>query len=261
MNTGEVAKFVLEESLVWTMTTNSYKYYTLNMLKSIQEIARVPWKLCIICCDDESFLFFRREGIPCIPWKRGEQKGQTRIAGFGSQDFMKWNRIKLNILEWFAVNAKSLGIHSSLYIDGDIVFQNDPWPVLKGVWSAGGAGLLFQCDCANSDEHSGCGNICSGCIATLHKDENTPSYTKLYQVDEVLWREVEKQDQPYIEKRLEALGIAYETLPRRLFGNGHWQKSFKWKDDSSWILLHYNYRVGDTKKQAMRTYGHWRIPY
>jgi hypothetical protein len=174
---------------------------------------------------------------------------------------MKWNRIKLNILEWFVENAKSLGIDRSLYVDGDIVFQNDPWPVLKEVWSAGGAGLLFQCDCGNANDHSGCGYICSGCIATAHTEANTPSYTNLYQVEEELWAEVEKQDQPYIGKRLVALGVAYETLSRRIFGNGYWQKSLKWRGDPSWVLLHYNYRIGDTKKQAMKKYGHWRIPY
>jgi len=261
MNSEEVRKFVLEGSIVWTMTTNSYKYYTLNMLRSLQEVARVPWRLCIICCDDESFLFFRREGIPCVSWKRGEQKGQTRIAGFGSLDFMKWNRIKLNILEWFLVNAKILGVEKSLYVDGDIVFQNGPWPVLEDIWLGGGPGLLFQCDCGNADDHSRCGYICSGCIATLHGRIDQESCVKLYQVDEDLWQEMEKQDQPYIARRLQTLGIPYETLRRKLFGNGHWQKSLKWKGDSSWVLLHYNYRIGDTKKVAMKTYGHWRIPY
>lgn len=258
MNSEEIRKFVKEGRLVWTMTTNSYKYYTLNMLTSLREKAKVTWPLCIICCDDESFSFFRREGMACVVWKRGEQRGQRAIAAFGTMEFMKWNRIKLNILDWFAKHALTMGISKSLYVDGDIVFQGDPWPVLEGVWMGGSPPLLFQCDCANADEHEGCGAICSGVIACRHTDFDSG---KLYEIDEVVWKEVEKQDQLYIAKRLVQNEIAYKTLGRRQFGNGHWQRSLKWKGDPTWILLHYNYRVGDTKKQAMKEYSHWYIPY
>ena len=260
MNSEDVQKFVKDGILTWTMTTNYYKFYTLNMITSLKEVAKVPWTLCVICCDDESFLFFRREGIPCIAWKRGGQKGQKAIAAFGTQEFMKWNRMKIDILQWFCQNALAAKAEKTLYVDGDIVFQRDPWPVLKEEFASSEKPLLFQCDCANDTEHEseGCGNICSGVIATLHtKFDNG----KLYEIDEALWKEVDKQDQPYIGKGLVRLGIPYKTLGRRLFGNGHWQKSLKWKDDPTWILLHYNFRVGDTKKQAMRSYGHWRIPY
>lgn len=255
MNAEGLRGFVKDGRIVWTMTTNSYKFYTLNMISSLREVAKVPWTLCVICCDDESFLFFRREGIPCVAWKGAPQKGQRIIASFGSLDFMKLNRIKIEILQWFVSISE---IQKSLYVDGDIVFQHDPWPVLEDEWKSGSPSLLFQCDCANADEHSGCGNICSGVIATLH---TKCDLGKLYEIEEVAWKEAEKQDQPYIGKRLLEFGIPYKTLTRRLFGNGHWQKSLQWKDDPTWILLHYNYRVGDTKKQAMRTYGHWRIPY
>ena len=258
MNSEELRAFVKEGEIVWTMTTNFYKYYTLNMIATLKEVAKVPWQLCVICCDDESFLFFRRQGIPSIAWKRGGQKGQRVIAAFGTQEFMKWNRMKIDILRWFCENYSGIGIEKSLYVDGDIVFQNDPWPMLNEIWLDKGPALLFQCDCANANEHEGCGNICSGVIATRHTHFDS---SKIYEIDENLWKEVNKQDQPYIGRRLDNLGVPYKTLSRRLFGNGHWQKSLKWKNDATWVLLHYNYRVGDTKKQAMKTYGHWRIPY
>jgi len=258
MNSEDVQKFTKDGRLVWTMTTNSYKYYTLNMITSLRR-ANVLWPLCIICCDDESFLFFRREGISCLSWKRGEQKGQRAVATFGSAEFMKWNRIKLNILDWFAKNAVAAGISKTLYVDGDIVFQGDPWPFLEQEWLLDGSpSLLFQCDCANAEEHKGCGVICSGVVACRHTDFDSG---KLYEIDNTLWNEVQKQDQPYIAKRLIEFAVPYKTLARRPFGNGHWQKSLKWKDDPTWILLHYNFRVGDTKKQAMKSYGHWYIPY
>lgn len=258
MKVEDLQGFIKDGRLAWTMTTNYYKFYTMNMIASLREVAKVSWPLCVICCDDESFLFFRREGISCIAWKRGEQKGQKGIAAFGTQEFMKWNRIKIDILRWFCENSLTAGITKSLYVDGDIVFQRDPWPVLEDEWAGSSPALLFQCDCANDNEHSGCGNICSGVIACFHTRFDA---SKLYEMDEALWKEVNKQDQPYIGRRLVNLEIPYKNLSRRLFGNGHWQKSLKWKDDPTWILLHYNFRVGDTKKQAMKSYGHWRIPY
>jgi hypothetical protein len=94
----------------------------------------------------------------------------------------------------------------------------------------------------------------------------------LYKYVKEEWLASSEQDQPYITNRLGTLSIPYGILPRAEFGNGYWQKSMKWaqagagtsaqaSQSPSWILLHYNYRVGDTKKAAMKTYGHWLIPY
>jgi len=151
-----------------------------------------------------------------------------------------------------------------LYLDGDIVVQKDPWPVLEEEFAKGGEDLLFQCDCGNFDSHEGCGNICSGVISQRHAASSSSQgggeVFLLYSFDKDSWEAAEKQDQPYIQNRLRSLGIPYRTLRRDLWGNGHWQMSMKWKT-TPWILIHYNYRIGDTKKQAMRKYGHWIIPY
>ena len=135
MNVADLKIFIREGRIVWTITTQFYKYYTLNMITSLRDMAKVPWTLCVICCDAKSFLFFRREGIPCVEWKSEEHMSQKGIAAFGSLDFMKVNRIKIDILQWFTKNSIAAGIQKSLYVDGDIVFQRDPWPVLEDMWS------------------------------------------------------------------------------------------------------------------------------
>jgi hypothetical protein len=251
-----VQPFLHNSRLTWTMTTNGYKFYTLNLIAWLREKARVPWTLCVICCDAESYSFFRREGIPCIAYQ-SQKSQQQRLATFGTSEFAKWNRIKLDLLHYFAENAKSLGITHTLYLDGDIVVQRDPWPVLEGAWVS--PDLLFQCDCIGSEDHSNCGVICSGVIAHRISDD---SLARLYEFEQKGWDAAEKQDQPYIGARLKSLGIPYTTLARSLWGNGEWQKSGRWREEfPEWVLLHYNYRMGDTKKGAMRTFGHWRIPY
>ena len=251
-----VQPFIKQGRIVWTMTTSAYKLYTLNLRKWLIEVAKVPWTLCIICCDQDSYTFCRRESVPCIFYKdQTIRKGQQGIAVFGSTEFKVWNRIKLDLLRWFAANALSLGIEWSLYLDGDIVVQQDPWPNLIDL----SGNLFFQCDCGNVDPHDApapnCRNICSGVIATRHVSE---MQADLYSYTPTLWKKSLEQDQPYIAERLKETRTSFQTLSRRLFGNGHWQQKGAWKEDD-WVLLHYNYRSGDTKKLAMRAAKHWLL--
>jgi hypothetical protein len=259
MEYQKLLPFVYEGTFTWTMTTNGYKFYTLNLVRWLTEVAKVPWKLCIICCDIESLTYFRREGIPCIGYKSGEHKGQASLAPFGTADFNRWNRTKLEIFKVLCYEADTLGIQESLYLDGDIVVQKDPWPVLKGMSES----FVFQCDCFHQEEHlesdaPGCEVICSGVLRIRHTGL-TEVEKQIFDFDRELWQTCDG-DQSYIAARLKAAGIRPKTLPRRQFGNGTWQKSGAWKD-GDWILLHYNYREGNTKRAAMKTFGHWRIPY
>ncbi len=261
MNVTEVQPFVLEGRFVWTMTTNGYKYYTLNLLSWLREVAKVPWKLCVFCCDRESYSFFRREGVPCVlSLSLGTSAPQTGISAFGTESFSRLNEKKLDLLAWVIRNAAELGILRSAYLDGDIVVQQDLWPTLDHAFEE--TSLVFQCDCANDDDHKNCGCVCTGVICVNHEALYPEKILPLCTIDRQLWQACEKQDQPYVQRRLVDTGLAFSTLQRHLYGNGHWQKSGKWKScREPWVLLHYNYRVGDTKKAAMRQAGHWRIPY
>ena len=258
MESQQVAKFVSKEgSLTWTMTTNGYKTYTLNLVSWLRDVAKVSWKLCVICCDRESHEFFRREGVPCLLYSDKMEGGQTSVSVFGSASFARLNLKKLKILDWVETHANALGIRKSLYLDGDIVVAADPWPVLDEIAKQKGASLLFQCDCYHGIDHADCRSICSGCICRFHDGEPLIS---LYKVDAEQWKAADFQDQPYIANRLTLLNIPFYTLPRRLFGNGGWQKGGAWRQ-GDWILLHYNYRAGNSKKSAMQESGHWRISY
>lgn len=249
-----VQKFVFNEQLTWTLTTNGYKFYTFNLYKWLTERAKVPWKLMIVCGDKESYSFFKREGISCISLEGVKESHQTNISSFGTDSFKVWNRIKLDLLRWIVMNANTLGVKKSMYIDGDIIIQKDPWVYIPDTTD-----VLFQCDCGKADElhtDSKCNSPCSGFIVHNH----TIDLSKLYVFDKIMWKDSLEQDQPYIQTRLKVLNIPFNTLDRKLYGNGIIQKSGLWKTDD-WVLLHYNYRVGDTKKQAMKANNHWLVPY
>jgi hypothetical protein len=253
MDLKRIQPFIYENHITWTMTTNGYKLYTLNLIAWLTQVAKVPWTLCVICCDAESYTFFRREGIPCIPYEIQTSKGQQMISPFGSNDFAKWNRKKVELLLWFTRICPEAGVKKSLYLDGDIVVQKDPWAYLEG-----SSDLIFQCDCVGSEVHSNCKSICSGVLFQRHNGD--PKIKELFMFDKTDWEAAERQDQPYIANRLAKLNIPFNTLDRGLFGNGQIQMAGLWKTQP-WVLLHYNYRVGDTKKQAMRAAGHWRLLY
>jgi hypothetical protein len=250
-----IGQFVKDGRLLWTMTTNGYKFYTVNLIWWLRNVAKVHWPFCVICCDRESYIYFRQEGIACIQYD-GKHMNQRKLASFETQEFGRIVIKKLEILHWISKNANKYGITKSLYIDGDIVVQRDPWPVLDGLWENGMKELAFQCDCSNDEEHIDCGVACTGVIAMKHTYDASP----IWQFHKETWLKSNNNDQAFVGYRLKELKVDYSTLPRPEWCNGTWQKSMKWKDHN-WVLLHYNYRVGDTKKAAMKEQGHWRIPY
>jgi len=254
MNAEQVLPIVSKGCITWTMTTIGYVKYTLNIVKWLQRT--VPWTLCIICCDPESEMFFRREQIPCVQWKvRRRTRTQDGMAAFGTPSFEVCNMEKLDILKWFALNYEAAGIKQSLYLDGDIVVQKDPWLLLPGRGPDSSCNLAFQCDCSHEEEFHECASPCSGVIWTRHV---SVAQAAIYEIHEALWKAAGSMDQYYIMKTLALTKTAYKILDRRQFGNGVWQKTGRWKD-GDWTLLHYNYMVSGTKRTAMKNAGHWLI--
>ena len=90
MNIDDVKRFVKDGRIAWTMTTVGYTKYTLNLSQWLTTIAKVPWTLCVVCCDKESEAFFRREKVPYISWN-GERVKRTQdgMAAFGTTAFEK----------------------------------------------------------------------------------------------------------------------------------------------------------------------------
>ena len=250
MNADQIMPFVSKGCITWTMTTIGYVKYTLNLVTWLKSVG-VPWTLCIICCDPESELFFRREQIPCILWKGRRTRTQDGMAAFGTPSFEVCNKEKVDILKWFALNYHAAGIQQSLYLDGDIVIQKDPWAYLGKTAD----NIAFQCDCSHDQEVHECASPCSGVIWTRHV---STTQADIYEIDQALWKDAGSMDQYYIMKTLALTKTAYSILDRRQFGNGVWQKTGRWKD-GDWTLLHYNYLVSGTKKTAMKNAKHWLI--
>jgi hypothetical protein len=238
-------------TLVWTMTTNGYKYYTLNLAQSLRN-SGIPWKLCVVCVDRESQAFLRVQGVDCVLYGEQIPRGQMDMSSWHSDTFHMITRFKLSIMDELLGHPD---VKCLAYLDGDIVVKQDfipyMWSTLKeGVWT-------FQCDEGNEEPCSAitdCPNFCTGCIFFR---KGATDISNPFMVDMKLWNTCKgNHDQEYVQKRIRELGLPFQTLDRYLFPNG---KMIKHAPTP--YLRHYNYRVGSSKKTGMRGRGDWYIPY
>jgi hypothetical protein len=245
--------YIKDGFFAWTLTSNGYKYLTWNMYLQWKKFCS-PTPLCIICADKPSYSFFQREGIPCILFDDSISDFGPQIAPFGSRNFARLNRLKLRLLNLFGQDET---IESCMYLDGDIAIYKNIVEDLKERLNT--SPLWMPCDeqsfeCSNQT----CPNVCTGLIAWKHgADKGIFKIT-----DEALWSS-KPEDQVWVNNAMKTIGLIPAVLPRDLYPNGarltktHVTPEIKEKA----ICLHYNYRVGDSKKADMKRFGDWHLPY
>ena len=120
--------YIKDETLLWTMTSNGYKYLTYNLYLSLQKV-NPKIKLMIVCVDKESQIFFRTMNISSIFYKSTKPVPPgTQPSQFGSDTFMNYNRMKLEIMEDMRLKTD---VNYIIYLDGDIVVFKDFIPYIK----------------------------------------------------------------------------------------------------------------------------------
>jgi hypothetical protein len=264
---NRLSSFLHEGTLTFTVTTNGYKFLTWNLWLHCRRL-QVPWKLCILCLDKESYRFFQTIAmIPCIFYEGAglRVEGNTsKVSQHGTGDFNRITRLKLKV---FSDVLTRTDIQKVLYLDGDIVLFRDPWPYLhtqvtteKPLW--------FQCDEHNTEyncsgHESACHNCCTGVIAlSLENSTDKQRLSALFHLEESLWKECKQNnDQEYVQKQLAKLQIPFTTFSRNLFPNGQFLHEDKWKSLQEPYLLHFNFLVGSAKERVIRAKGFWLVPY
>lgn len=264
----EVEQFIsCDGELVFTLTSNGYKYMTMNLVRHLQA-ARVPWKLCIVCADMTSYRYFTEEGVPAIhlPDEQLVPDYGPQIIRFGFRLFQVMNKKKLDIL---AALAGRDDVKLGVYLDGDIAVYRDFLPDLRERFEAGGGpapDLLMQCDESKDrcTDVIACPYRCTGFLAWRKAAAATAAVAPiqtLFQVTPALngvWL-AKPDDQSFVNTRIGQVGdeIRVRTLPRNLYPNGVFSAAGKLSEKP--ILLHYNYLVGDQKKGRMRENGDWLV--
>lgn len=262
-----VQSYVHEKAIVFTVTTNGYKFLTWNLWLHVMALC-VPWKLCVVCLDKESHRFFQQiAGIPSVLLpgiSLGGQGSQVRISQHGSNDF---NRITRHKLTAFSELIKNPAIERVVYLDSDIVVFKDPLSSIANYLQPEQP-LWFQCDEHNasfscSGAEGSCRNCCTGVIGLdLSIPDTRSKLLDLFTFEDSLWKEChDNNDQEYIQKRIVLRGLSFCTLPREEFPNGLFLRDDSWKRLTSAVLLHFNFLVGDAKVRVIKSKGFWLVPY
>lgn len=244
--------YLRDGTLVWTMTTNGYKYITLNLLKTLER-AKVPWRLVIVAGDKESYTFFKREGYATLQYPNATHTNENAISRWGSPSFQKYNFIKLYCLNTFARNP---AVKTCIYIDGDIVVYRDFVPDILERLQASPERILIQCDQKDPEPCSpeGCPNCCTGFIAWAQGADKG-----IFDVgDRAKWAE-HPDDQLWVNHQFRDRQIPHATLPRNLYPNGAYIPLIREMPEA--FLLHFNHRVGNAKLSEIKRLGQWLIPY
>lgn len=245
-----IAPFLYKETLVWTLTTSGYKFYTLNLVRHL-EAAKVPWKLAIVCADKPVYRFFRNEGIPCVLYEKAQSESPGQMLLFGSKPFQEINLVKLDILASFVARPE---IKHCIYLDGDVVVTRDFVPDIMARLQE--TPLLFQCDEQRKTAcEKPCRNCCTGLIAFSHGVD-----AGIFKVtDKAAWSAA-PEDQRFVNTQIQTKGLSYDTLPRELYPNGVFSEGWK-TECPQFSILHYNWLVGPSKLARMKKNGHWILPY
>lgn len=255
----KIDPFITENTLVFTVTSDGYKYYTWNLYTNLQRL-KVPWKLCILCLDRESNDFFNR--IAQIPSRLylmpGDRVMHKEPVRFGTTPFKRMNRMKLKALQELSQRDE---LDTLIFIDSDIAVFKDFVPSLKDALRTNP--LLFQCDeningsfeCSNTVQ---CTNPCTGVIGMLVNPETKPKLKELYKIVSEQWGPA-MTDQDYIMNRLLSIGLSYATLSRQEFPNGIFLANNKYKEGNPY-LVHFNYIIGKAKQAKMIEKDCWFLP-
>lgn len=256
MSLTAIKPHIQNDTFVFTLTSNGYKYFTLNLVETMKR-ANIPWKLCIICADKESYRFFRTQNVPAILATTPVDGTGSDIAPFGTRNFQRLNRLKLDLLTSFVSMPE---IKYGIYLDGDIAVYNDFVPDIRGRLEGGAPSLYFQCDEGSRNPCTGdmaCINVCTGFIAWSHGVSPT-----LFRVSSELdlWKQ-QPEDQVFVNAMLKQEGTLFKTLPRDLYPNGQFLRLYSADSDLKGAakLLHYNYTVGMDKQRRMRQNGDWLL--
>lgn len=251
--------YLKDGTLCWTLTSNGYKYLTWNFVLHWRK-AMPGQPICVICADKPSYNFMRQNGIGCVLASRLVADYGTEIVPFGTQNFSNLNRLKLDLLTTFAADPI---VQTNMYIDGDIIVYGDLVSDLRTrLRDLSGASLWMPCD-EQSTECSGttctpCTFLCTGLVAFRHGLD--PALFRIH--DLYKWAAI-REDQIWVNRRMQELGTPYATLPRELYPNGvrvqktHSDPTLK----AAALCLHYNWRVGPAKRIDMKRYGDWLLPY
>lgn len=252
MSNLDLTPFIdLTGHIVLTFTNLGYFDYIHNMSINIKK-KDIPWNLCVICSDMESYEKCILHGIAAIHINTNENN-EENLKKMATWNDSNWNNVTFMKLKAMRQIMAVQSIKRITFIDGDIHIYRDFIPYLLKLEEENPEIEFFiQSDSTsnNPDKHSQ--YICSG----FYHFKNSPRIHPLFDYNENdLLINTHNADQQHLTKKLIEYEIKTKQLSRHLFPNGSLFSNIP----ENPFLFHYNYMVGDEKRKNMMKMGHWYL--
>ena len=224
-----------------TFTNKGYVEYTHNLITSIQKF-QSDVDLRIFTLDDESYEYFNNIHHDVV---RYETNVSDEFVGQKSEGFGNLMVVKFEIIYESLKNYDYV-----LYIDGDIVVKEKIMDYL--ISKSKYKDIVFQNDKRPSKPNLI--NMCAG-FMFIKSSKKTLKFFNPENIDKDKFNKYTTHDQTHINRNLAKFN--YVSLPLNLFPNGpHYYKNFETLKPK---IIHFNYLLGEKKKEEMIKYNQWFI--
>jgi predicted O-methyltransferase YrrM len=241
----------LNKLKIITLTNDGYKHLTDNLLISMAKLG-IEKSLKIYCIGNESYTYFKNKY--CF-----NEVEQVDTNDFYLNNWIEYkacqNKDEIGKRQWASITSyKIYAIHNELitgndviFIDGDIVFEKDPFKYMMESLEPE-TELLIQNDHQDAENP----NMCTG-FFWMKSNENTINITNF----ETITKNIDsfQNDQQYIRRF--SKGIKHKYLDLGKFPNGKY-----YRDNCKTIepyIIHFNYDVSDYKIKRMKHFKKWYL--
>lgn len=226
-----------------TLTNNGYIDFTLNCIESLKKIGCTTELICY-CIGKDGHDILTSKGHRCILIDDEEKISKFQIFRSGN-----WSNI---VYYKFKIIHENLLKHDFVcFTDGDIVYEKQDFMkyLLENI---GDEELLIQSESTNNDLNKD--DVCSG-FMFIRSTPNTIALFDPINVEQFR-HNVGWGDQIYINDIKKK--IKFKVLKLELFPNGdYFYKNYK---NITPYLIHFNWILGNHKKQRMEEHNKWLLP-
>ena len=229
-----------------TLTNNAYIEYTQNLVTSLKNVGIN--NLEVYTVGKKAYKHFNKQSIQAHLLSNNFFSNVNKLQKWRSKNFNRLMFIKLSIIYESLLESEKV-----LYIDGDIVFLKNPISELNQMNIVD---MIAQHDYNPSEKNE---TLCAGFMLV----NNTEASKNLFNPSKVPHDLLDLDpknpnhfdDQRYINQNLK--DIDYYFLDLNEFPNGlYFYDKHKDLDPS---IIHFNYIIGNEKKQKMKEMGYWYL--
>ena len=240
----DVEPFLLNGTVMTTLTNSGYLLYTLNMLKSLR-LFGLDKQVLIVCIDrpGANALIKRGYHVICIDDIYG------KFSPWNSTEYVKICYLKLELIYKILSLRKNV-----LLMDGDIVFRKNPMEDIN-LWLKD---TIYDVWIQNDSlKNTNTTNMCTGYMFIKSSDRLITLYDVTSEVgrNKYLKCAFDNNDQTYFNLFVKQRCI-FSALPLEKYPNG---KMFYDNPNVEPVLVHFNWVHGHVKMAKMKEHKMWLL--